>query len=170
MHYLHSSNRKFSICGLVIAKTYVKTIMSDITWPPTVEPSFLLRVVWRWVPSLDIVPTIEQISKCSSRVSICKSILIIFPFIGVKTSRSNSTLVSSYYKTILTRFVSLFLLAANLKVALVTDPQQVIMKAAFKSFSWTKSSKHFFISWPGFKRIGYTDNPHFCNELPKDQK
>ena len=138
--------------------------MSEMTWPPTVEPSFLLRVVWRWVPSLDIVPTIEQISKCSSKVSICKNIRIIFSFRGVKTSRNKTTLDSYYYQTILTRFVSLFLLAANLKVALVTDPQQVIMKAAFKSFSWTKSSKHFFISWPGFKRIGYTDNPHFWDE------
>ena len=164
MHYLHKSNRKFSVCGLVITKTYVKTIMSDITWPPTVEPSFLLRVVWRWVPSLDIVPTIEQISKCSSKVSICKIFESFFRSEELKNPEITLTLVSSYYQTILTRFVSLFLLAANLKVALVTDPQQVIMKAAFKSFSWTKSSKHFFISWPGFKRIGYTDNPHFGDE------
>ena len=64
-----------------------------------------------------------------------------------------------------TLFVSLFLLAANLKVALVTDPQHVSTKAAFRPWSRTNSSRHCLISCPGLSLIGYTDIPAYIQNL-----
>ncbi len=50
-------------------------------------------------------------------------------------------------------------LVANLKVALVTEPQQVRMKAAFSPSSLTRWRRELFSSSPGFSLSGYTDKP-----------